>query len=62
MKQREVYFVAWIALSPAGHPAPMLGFAFSRKQLRLDYRARFGGHSLELDGYSALKVHIREAR
>lgn len=50
-------FTAWIALSAAQYPAPFIGLAFTRSELRRYYQERFGG-TLEEHGYTAVKVRI----
>jgi hypothetical protein len=58
-KRGPVDFVAWIALSAYGHPAPFIGLAFTRTELKKEYSARFHG-DLEIAGYRALKVRVAE--
>lgn len=55
--QKPAPFVAWIALSSRGHPAPFLGIAFSRKGLKQDYAEKFSG-DLDSAGYRPCKVRV----
>ncbi len=57
MRQGSLDFLGWIALSAVGYPAPTVGWAFTRKRLRENYRATFG-HDLERAGYRCARVRI----
>lgn len=50
-------FTAWIARSRYGHPAPVAGWAFTRKTLIAEYNFGFG-RDFQADGYKAVKVKI----
>ena len=53
--EREIR--VWIAMSSAHHPAPFIGYAFTRKNLLAQYQQRYG-QSLTQAGYRAVKVRL----
>lgn len=55
----------WIALSWAGHPAPFLGYAFTRRALKAAYTEKFGTDqndtkAFDAAGYRAVKVRMHQ--
>lgn len=63
-QQKPVNCTMWIAVSFYGNPAPYLGYAFTRKQLKANYATKFGRaddlQALDRAGYRAVKVQMRE--
>jgi hypothetical protein len=50
-------FKAWIAVSAQGHPAPFLGYAFTRSELKRKYVEQFTS-DFDVAGYRAVRVFI----